>query len=83
MDKESSKKKSNIFVQIKIITCSSHILDEQVCFCNNNFIITKLQDRVLIVTFISVEAMYLGLKPTALTSLVKDYGLIHSELQLL
>lgn len=55
-------KKLKIFVQIKLRTWGSHILKEHVCFCNNNFIITKLQDRVLIMTFISAEAMYLGLK---------------------
>lgn len=55
-------KSLKIFVQIKIGICSSYILSEHVCFCNNNFIITKLQDRVLIMTFLSVEAMYLGLK---------------------
>lgn len=61
MDIERSKK-SKLFVQIKIRTCSSHILNEHVCFCNNNFIITKLQDRVLIRPFISAEAKNLGLK---------------------
>lgn len=55
-------KNLKIFVQIKIGICSSYILNEHVCFCNNNFIITNLQDRVLIMTFLSVEAMYLGLK---------------------
>lgn len=55
-------KNLKIFVQIKIRICSSYILNEHMCFCSNNFIITKLQDRVLIMTFLSVEAMYLGLK---------------------